>query len=252
MALSTFDKTLCELFIGAFFFAMRSCEYVQVSGPRRKKILCLKNISFFRKRKRLHHNDPLLHEADCISITFELQKKESKNDIVTQHCSNDPLLCPVKVWSKIVRRIRYYKSSLNNSQVNTFIFPDGSFHLFSGKELLSRIRLAASVIGRDSLGFSPDDLGLHSARSGAAMAMYLGGVPVFTIMLLGRWSSDAFLRYIRKQVQEFSSGVSKRMITHENFYTITNAPSSPGRVPNHTSHKNLGPNFRGTICYYCL
>jgi hypothetical protein len=248
MALSTFDKTLCELFIGAFFFAMRSCEYVQVSGPRRTKILCLRNINFFRKRKRLHHNDPLLQNADCVSITFELQKKESKNDIVTQHRSNDPLLCPVKVWSKIVRRVRNYESSSNNSQVNTFIFPDGTSHLFSGKELLTRIRLAASVIGKDSLGFSPEDLGLHSARSGAAMAMYLGGVPVFTIMLLGRWSSDAFLRYIRKQVQEFSSGVSKRMIKHENFYTITNVPSSPGRVPNRSSNNNLGPHFRGTIC----
>jgi len=52
------------------------------------------------------------------------------------------------------------------------------------------------------------------------MAMYLGGDPVFTIMLLGRWSSEAFLRHIRKQVQEFSKGVSQRMITNENFYTI--------------------------------
>jgi hypothetical protein len=30
------------------------------------------------------------------------------------------------------------------------------------------------------------------------MVMYLAGVPVFTIMLLGFWSSDAFLWYIRK------------------------------------------------------
>jgi len=44
------------------------------------------------------------------------------------------------------------------------------------------------------------------------MAMYLAGVPVFTIMLLGRWSSNAFLRYIRKQVKEFSRGISAKMI----------------------------------------
>jgi len=36
---STFDKTFCELFIGAFFFAMSSREYIQVSGPRRTKLL---------------------------------------------------------------------------------------------------------------------------------------------------------------------------------------------------------------------
>ena len=48
-----------------------------------------------------------------------------------------------------------------------------------------RIRAAASVIGKAELGFNPKKLGLHSARSGAAMAMYLGRVPVVTIMLLG-------------------------------------------------------------------
>ena len=39
-------------------------------------------------------------------------------------------------------------------------------------------------------------------------------------MLLGRWSSDAFLLYIRRQVQEFSTGVSSDMLKHENFFTI--------------------------------
>jgi len=82
--------------------------------------------------------------------------------------------------------------------------------MFTGTQLLKRLRLAASIIGHEKLGFSSNPLGLHSARSGAAMAMYCAGVPVFTIMLLGRWSSDAFLRYIRKQVKEFSTGIVKK------------------------------------------
>jgi hypothetical protein len=39
------------------------------------------------------------------------------------------------------------------------------------------------------------------------MAMFLGGC-VLLIMMIGRWSSDAFLRYIRKQVEEFNHDVS--------------------------------------------
>jgi hypothetical protein len=55
------------------------------------------------------------------------------------------------------------------------------------------------------------------------MAMYLAGVPVFTIMLIGRWSSDAFLCYIRRQVLHFSAGVSKRMVDNqEALYTLPN------------------------------
>ena len=44
------------------------------------------------------------------------------------------------------------------------------------------------------------------------MEMYLGECPVYTIMIIGLWSSDAFMRYIRKQVEQFSHNVSRRMI----------------------------------------
>ena len=39
-------------------------------------------------------------------------------------------------------------------------------------------------------------------------------------MLIGSWSSDAFLLHIRRQVQEFLDGVSGDIISQENFYTI--------------------------------
>ena len=67
------------------------------------------------------------------------------------------------------------------------------------------------------LGIAKHELGTHSIRSGAAMAMYLGECPVYTIMLIGQWSSNAFLQYIRKQVMEFSHNVSKRMLTFQTF-----------------------------------
>jgi len=52
--------------------------------------------------------------------------------------------------------------------------------------------------GEDLIGIKADEVGCHSIRSGAAMAMYLGECPVYVMMMIGRWASDAFLRYIRK------------------------------------------------------
>jgi hypothetical protein len=139
-----------------------------------------------------------------------------------------------------------YPNYSKETTVSTYRHSDNSIHLFSGKELLSRIRLAARSIGDEDLGFSPSKLGLHSARSGASMAMYLGGVPVFTIMLLGRWSSEAFLWYIHKQVQEFSKGVSQRMTTNINFYNHFIRPTP--HCASVAFSKNIGPNFKDTIC----
>jgi hypothetical protein len=251
LAISSFDKALCKLFIGAFFFAMRSCEYVQVPGQRKTKLLTIKNINFYRGTCRLGHSDPLLHMAECVSITFEQQKRETKNDIITQHRSTDTLLCPVKIWAKIIRRLHSYPSSNPDTPVNTFLHNNSALHRFTGQELLKRLRIAASTLGPDKLGFQPNQLGLHSARSGAAMAMYLAGVPVFTVMLLGRWSSEAFLRYIRKQVKEFSSGVSELMIQHNNFFTIQPVSAKDPRAPNPplnpSSRSKNGFSFKGTI-----
>ena len=55
---------------------------------------------------------------------------------------------------------------------------------------------------------------------GGAMAMFLSGIPVVIIMRVGRWSSDAFLEYIRDQVESFTAEVSKKMITCQEFVNL--------------------------------
>ena len=251
LSISKVDKALCQLFIGAFFFAMRSCEYLKVSGTRKTKLLKIENIRFFKGKRLIHHKDKGLHKADSISITFECQKRDTKNDVITHHCTPDDLLCPVKIWSRIVKRLMSYPSTNPETKVNTFMKDDGSLYEFSGPELLSRLRRAAQSLGQDNLGFHHNQIGLHSARSGAAMAMYLAGVPVVTIMLLGRWSSDAFLRYIRKQVQEFSTGVSAQMIQRENFFTVPLQSQQTQKNTNHVTNKAAqsknGLSFRNAI-----
>ena len=79
-------------------------------------------------------------------------------------------------------------------------------------EIVASLRDAICAIEEDKLGFKVEQLGTHSQISGAAMAMYLGEWPVYTIIMIGQWYSDAFLRYIRKQVEQFSHNVSCRMI----------------------------------------
>ncbi len=246
LALSQMDQARCELFIGAFFFAMRSCEYLAVSGRRKTKLLAVKNIRFFLGRRCLHNSDPNLHLASSVSITFEEQKRGTKNDTITHQRTNDNLLCPVKIWSKIIKRILSYPESNQETTVNVFKLNNESMYKFTGKDLLAHLRRAADSLGPNVLGYTSDQIGLHSARSGAAMAMYLAGIPVYTIMLLGRWSSDAFLRYIRKEVQEFSNSVSSMMIEKDRFFTISDSMGSltPHR---HGSRKNNGADFKDAL-----
>jgi hypothetical protein len=243
---TSLDEAVNQLVRGAFFFAMRSCEYLRVpaSEQRRTKLLRLHNLRFFRARALLRHDDPSLHLADSVSITFEFQKNDERDAIITMHRTGDSILCPVIAWSSITRRVRSLPNTSDATPVCTYQRADGSTGLVTSKLVLTRIRDRVTAIGRDVLGFSAHEVGLHSIRSAAAMAMYLANVPVYTIMLIGRWSSDAFLRYIRRQVQDFSAGVSRRMIISEDFFTIPDATHHDDpRTSNHRHNFSARSHF---------
>jgi hypothetical protein len=71
----------------------------------------------------------------------------------------------------------------------------------AGKEMTTLILKVMADMGTERLG-------THSIQSAAAMAMYTADLPVYTIMLIGRWSSDAFLVYLCIQVMQFTQHIS--------------------------------------------
>lgn len=256
---SPIEIAISQLIVGAFFFAMRSCEYLHVpSGESRKtRVLRIRDIRFFHKHIPLKHTAPNLVDADVVAITFTSQKNEERYEVVNQFKTDDPVLCPVKAWAAIITRITSYKQSTDDSTVNCYCSGKSLVQLTSAN-VRTALRTAVLTIGIDRLGFGTDDVGTHSLRSGAAMAMYLAKEPVYTIMLLGRWSSDAFLKYIRKQVQDFSIGVSGRMLSVEESYMTPDINPADPRIRNHplnsTLRNNAGPNapFQNHIPTFAL
>jgi hypothetical protein len=224
------NRATHQLARGAFFFAMRSCEYLTVTGERRTKRLRLGNLKFIRNKRSVRLDDPFLALSDTIAITFEFQKNDERDETVVMHCSGDPLLCPIRAWAAVVIRILSYPGTTATTFVNAYLTTGGKLGYLTGDQVRARLRLAAGRIGADRLGFAPTEIGTHSIRSGSAMAMYLAGVPAFTIMLIGRWSSDAFLRYIRRQVQEFSAGVSSKMLLTDEFFAVSGITPEDPRV----------------------
>jgi hypothetical protein len=235
-AVTTTEKAAAELLIGAFFFAMRSCEYCKVNGERKTKLLAIKNFHFYKNKKLLKLNDNNLHQADVMKIVFESQKTEKKNQTVFHHSTYHPILCPIKIWASIIQRILKIPESSPNTTVNTILLINGSKQYLSNNYLITKLRLAAKIIGEDELGFTPSEIGLHSLHSGAAMAMFLAGIPTSTIQLMGRWASEAFMDYIRPQVEKFSSLVSKAMIANPTYFTI------PHHDNNHRGYHSPFPN----------
>ena len=110
-------------------------------------------------------------------------------------------------------------------------------------------------IMQDSLGFDGSRVGTHAIYSSLAMALYLAKRAVSTIMLIGRWGSDAFLLYIRRQVQNFSAEISANMVAVDHYFTIPDleeCDSLDPRTRNCRSFANTislnGPNAATAHC----
>jgi hypothetical protein len=205
------------------FFAFRSCEYLKVLQAEQLQTeqLCMRNICFFKDGDIIPHTHLDLEFVDYVSITFERQKQEDKHNIITQESSGDSVLCPVRFAAGLARCIWTYKGTDSNTRVSAYI-SNGVVKHVASTQVINALQDVVGAIGETQLGIAKHKIGTHSIRSGAAMAMYLGECPVYTIMLIGCWSSDAFLRYIQKQVMEFSHNVSKKTLRFKNYKHVPN------------------------------
>jgi len=147
-----------------------------------------------------------------------------------------------------VRRIRKYKGSSQDSPISTVIV-NGQLEQVTATHMIHALRDAVGAIGEVKLGIKKEDVKTHSIRLGAAMTMYLGECPVFMIMLIGCLSSDAYLRYIRKQVMEVSQNVVKRMLSCQNFRHIpdihTRIQQDDPHIRNHPDNAETRRNVGG-------
>ncbi len=225
---------ILQLTIFASFFTMHSCKYIKIKQQekQRTKILHFQNLRFFKNGQLVNHHDPSLKFANCINITFEMQKKDKKNNAVTQMSSGNVTLCPVRAAAATVCRIWSYPGANEDTQISA-IWQYGCIEHITSKQIKNALRDAISAILEDTLHITTYVIGTHSIRSGAAMAMFLGGCPVFLIMMIGCWSSNAFLCYIRKQVEEFNHEVSCKMITcmFHRQYPTTHPQQSLTSIP---------------------
>ena len=211
---------VADIAIVAYFFAMRSCEITETPTPGRTKITRLRGVTLrdHGNREMDHHTEDLA-TARRVTVTFENQKNGLKNDRRTHEKSGDPVMCPVLRLASLVKRVlRTVPGAGPDTALSSTYF--GRKHSRVSSEMLRKNLRTACTIGggKNTFGYTAADIGTRSIRSGAAMGLFLMNHPVAKIMILGRWSSDAFLDYIRPQVLEWTNQMSSDMIRNNSFF----------------------------------
>jgi hypothetical protein len=222
----TIDTTMAvvaDLAILGYFYAMRSCELTSTPRPGRSQVINMQGVVFRdRTNTIIPHDSPRLHRAARVTVTFATQKNGIKQDSRTQERTNDPVMCPVVRLASLIRRIQRTVPTMTlTTPINTIGSPSGPRYITAA--LLRKTLRSVCTLGggEPTYGFHACDIGTRSIRSGAAMGLFLAGISVDKIKMLGRWSSDAFLVYIRPQVLEWTNNMSSEMIKNNSFFDAT-------------------------------
>ena len=176
-----------------------------------------------KDKKTVHRKSPfLLQESQYVTLTFIDQKNGKKMDSRTQQRTGHPVLCPVlRLGSAVQRIIRTVPNFNDDTPLCTVQLNDESF-LVTNSFVKDMLRDTCALYGGHAeFGFHPHEIGNKSIRSGAAMALFLMDHSPAKIMIMGRWSSDAFLVYIRPQVLEWTNNMSRDMIAVDDYIDLT-------------------------------
>ena len=86
---SELHRSVGQLAVGGFYFAIRACEFSDVGGPRRTRTLTLGDIEFRRNGRRIESDEEdEIAAADTVSLTFRTQKNGEKGTTVS-HTTSD-------------------------------------------------------------------------------------------------------------------------------------------------------------------
>jgi hypothetical protein len=218
-AITPFEIQTAILLIAAFFFAMRACEYCQSSGERKTKPVALKHLRFLRSDRSIIPITNLheISDAEYVTVTFEFQKTMKRNERRTQQRTTDPLLCPVRCFAHRVHQIITTIPGWTLDTTLDTVLSNGKPVRLTQKFVHDFMKRICRRYGENYFGILAQNIGTRSIRSGAAMALLLSGHSTAHIMMIGRWSSDAFMEYIRPQVIEITNLSSQRMIHLDTF-----------------------------------
>lgn len=152
-------------------------------------------------------------------IIFVSQKNGKKMDLQTQRRTGDPIICSV-LWyyGSVIRRPLCQNPLVpNDTKINTICFGTKTGTIMNDytHDLLRTTCFALG--GKTAFGYAPTKIGNKSICSGAAISLFLSKASTARIILLGHWSSNTFLAYIRPQVLEWTSNMSWSMIKIHSF-----------------------------------
>ena len=170
-----------------------------------------------------HATSPSSTMPNSVPTHSTHKKNRIRGEIIAHGRSGDPIACPLLT---LLRRVIHLRNNHANAHTPLHAyFEHNQWGAVSPAMVSSRLRTAALAAG-STVGIHPTDISARALRAGGAMALLCANVDHNTIRLVGRWRSDAMLRYLHIQASTLVSPLAPAML-RGGKYTIPPEASIP-------------------------
>ena len=211
-------RSCADMTIIAFYFLMRPGEYAATTGESHP--FRLADVELYQGARRLDHLYAPIDEltsATFVILVFTTQKNAVRGEKIGHGRSGHRFFCPVRA---IARRVAHHRQhgAAPNTPLHVYYqgTPQPRPHALTTRGLNAYLRRFVATHGR-AYGIRGTDVEARSLRSSGAMALLCARVDTDLIRLVGRWRSDAMLRYLHVQTPTIMSPLAGSMYRGGNF-----------------------------------
>jgi hypothetical protein len=162
-----------------------------------------------------------LLQCTFVSLTFSTQKNGTHGEAIGHGRSGDAVACPVLAVARRILHLRQF-----NAPPTTFLCAVGPAFTPILPIQITRLLRAAVLSNPTPSGLLPSDINAKSLRATGAMALLNRNVDLDRLRLIGRWKSDAVLRYLHVQAHDIMSDYSSLMLAGSDFNLIPTTPDA--------------------------
>jgi hypothetical protein len=194
-----------------YYFLMRPGEHCHCTTVDASHPFLIQDIELYCGSEHLNCRTATLYtlqSATFVKLTFTTQKNGVRGERIGHGRSGHLQFCPVLA---IVRRLWHHRchGSPAFTPLHCWFRAFGGIpHHTTSSTITRLVRDSCAAIG-EPFGLDPSEIDARSLRASGAMALLCARVDTDMIKLLGRWRSDAMLRYLHVQaapvMQNFAS-----------------------------------------------
>jgi len=152
----------------------------------------------------LHSNIEPSISGSSITVRLDTSKTDPFGNTVRIHLhARNDITCPVRAYQNLLT-IKHKLSSSSSHGGFVFTKADGT-SAWERHTLVSELRASLTRLSKlhPQWAINPTEFAGHSMRRGGATSLYLRNVPELSIRRAGRWSSEAFMKYVDLSSEQY-------------------------------------------------